>query len=105
MFSEAGLSLDMACSAATPSDIQWMVRAGYGLALPVQGAALDSELTTRQIAGVNWTDDTAFIHHAEADHIALPFIIRSLQRTLKRTLRKKVVSQREDGPVQLDLLA
>lgn len=105
MFSEAGLSLDMACSAATPSDIQWMVRAGYGLALTEQGVALDSELTTRQIAGVNWNVDTAFVHHAEADHIALPFIIRSLQRTWKRTVRKKVASRRENGPVQLDLLA
>jgi DNA-binding transcriptional LysR family regulator len=105
MFSKVGLSLDMACSAATSSDIQWMVRAGYGLALTEQGATLDSELTTRQIAGVDWTVDTAFVHHAEADHIALPFIIRLLQRTWKHTFRKKAASRREDGPVQMDLLA
>ena len=105
MFSKVGLSLDIACSAATSSDIQWMVRAGYGLALTEQGATLDSELTTRQIAGVDWTVDTAFVHHAEADHIALPFIIQLLQRAWKRTFRKKAVFRREDRPVQLDLLA
>jgi DNA-binding transcriptional LysR family regulator len=105
MFAEMGFKLDMVCTASTSSDIQWMVRAGYGVALIDQGTALDPVLTTRQIAGVHWTADTAFVHHREGGHIALRFVTRFLQRIWKRTLRKRPVARKDDAAVQLDLLA
>jgi DNA-binding transcriptional LysR family regulator len=103
MFAEVGASMHLACSANTPADIQWMVKAGYGLALIDQASPLDSGLTSRPIAGVNWTVDTAFVHHNLADHIALPFIERSLAQSWRDAKRKK----HPEGirPEQLRLLA
>ena len=63
MLMEVGIDPEASCLAATPADIQWMVRAGYGVALVDQRTILDSGLTTRPIAGISWTADTAFVHH------------------------------------------
>jgi DNA-binding transcriptional LysR family regulator len=104
MFKEVGIPLHLACSASTPADIQWMVKAGYGLALIDQAASLDSGLVTRPIAGVNWTVDTAFVHHNRADHVALPFIERSLSQHWRDGKRKKGASE-GFRPEQLKLLA
>jgi len=89
MFAEVGIPLHLACSANTPADIQWMVKAGYGLALIDQTSTLDPGLTSRPITGVKWTADIAFVHHNRADHIALPFIERSLAQRWRDGKRKK----------------
>lgn len=52
MFAEAGIPLKIANVAATPSDMQWMVKENYGLALIDQLSVLQSGLITRPIAGV-----------------------------------------------------
>jgi len=104
MFSEVGIPLRLANSARAPSDIQWMVKAGYGLALVDQLSPLESGLITRPIAGVNWTADTAFVHQSRADHVALPFIERFLQKDWKESHRKKRTSS-SIRPEQLKLLA
>jgi DNA-binding transcriptional LysR family regulator len=104
MFSDVGIPLRLANSARTLSDIQWMVKAGYGLALVDQLSPLESGLITRPIAGVNWTADTAFVHQSRADHIALPFIERFLQEDWKESRRKKRTSG-SIRPEQLKLLA
>ena len=103
MFAEVGIPMHLGCSANTPADMRWMVKAGYGLALIDQAFPLDIGLTSRPIAGVNWTADTAFVHHNRADHIALPFIERSLAQRWRDGKRKK----RPEGvrPEQLKLLA
>jgi DNA-binding transcriptional LysR family regulator len=103
MFEEVGISMHLACSASTPADIQWMVKAGYGLALIDQVSSLDSGLVTRPIAGVNWTVDTAFVHHNRVDHIALPFIERSLSQHWRNGKCKKRVFE-SVRPEQLKLL-
>ena len=36
MFAEVGIPMHLACSANTPADIQWMVKAGYGLARSIR---------------------------------------------------------------------
>lgn len=79
MFAEAGEALHLASSAATPSDMQWMVKENYGLALIDQRITLEPGLITRPIAGVNWTADIAFVSDKNASHIALPFIEKFLQ--------------------------
>jgi DNA-binding transcriptional LysR family regulator len=104
MFEEVGIPMHLACSASTPADIQWMVKARFGLALIDQIASLDLGLTTRPIAGVKWTVDTAFVHHNRADHIALPFIERSLSQHWRDGKRKKLASEGV-RPEQLKLLA
>jgi DNA-binding transcriptional LysR family regulator len=104
MFQEVGIQIDLSCSASTPSDMQWMVTARYGLALIDQLSSLNPGLTTRPIAGVNWTSDTAFVHHNHGDHIALPFIERSLSQHWREGKRMKRSSGRVP-PEQLKLLA
>jgi DNA-binding transcriptional LysR family regulator len=104
MFEEVGIPMHLASSASTPADIQWMVKARFGLALIDQIASLDPGLTTRPIAGVKWTVDTAFVHHNRADHIALPFIERSLSQHWRDGKRKKLASEGV-RPEQLKLLA
>ena len=105
MFEEVGISPSLACSAATPADMQLMVKAGYGLALIDQLAPLESGLVTRPIAGINWTTDTAFVHHSRTDHIALPFIERTLAHRWHDSGKKP--KKEPDGvrPEQLRLLA
>jgi hypothetical protein len=103
MFEELGIQMHLACSATTPSDMQWMVKAGYGLALIDHLSSLDAGLTTRPIAGVSWTADTAFVHHNRADHIALAFIERSLSQHWRDDRRKKRSSE-SVRPEQLKLL-
>ena len=105
MFAELGESVDVACSVATPTDIQWMVRDGYGLALIDQDSALETGLTTRHISGVRWTADSAFVHHAQAAHLAIPFVMRLLQGSLRHPARRRFPLEREQQPIQLDLLA
>jgi len=58
---EVGISMNLANSAATPFDMQWMVKENRGLALIDQLSALEVGLIARPIAGVNWTADTAFV--------------------------------------------
>jgi DNA-binding transcriptional LysR family regulator len=104
MFDEAGISISLTNSARTPSEIQWMVNAGYGLALVDQLSPLEAGLVTRPISGINWTADTAFVQLSRADHIALPFVERFLQQNWKAARRKKR-SSAGIRPEQLKLLA
>jgi hypothetical protein len=80
MFAEVHSPLHLASSAATPADIQWMVRENYGLALIDQLCSLESGLVTRPIAGVHWTADTAFVSRRDGTHMALPFIEKFLKK-------------------------
>lgn len=79
MFAEVGIPVQLACSARTPSEIQWMVKERYGIALVDQLSPIEPGLITRPIAGLNWTADTAFVHAKGAGHVALPFIERFFQ--------------------------
>src|SRR6202044_2131184 len=101
MLMDVGIDPEASCLAATPADIQWMVRAGYGVALVDQRTILDSGLTTRPIAGTNWTADTAFVYHKKADHLALPFIVRFLHRTPASTPPKSTVPRKQEARLHL----
>ena len=105
MLTQVGIVPEVSCSASTPADIQWMVRAGYGVALIDQRTPIDSTLTTRPIAGIHWTADTAFIHHNDADHLALPLVIRFAQEMRGGMSGKKPPLKDQVRPVQLELLA
>lgn len=105
MLSEVGVKPVFSCCAATPGDIQWMVKGGYGVALVEQSSANDPDLTTRPIVGVRWTADTAFVHHNEAEHPALSVVERVLQKMRRVRSHTKSLSTPKDLPLQLDLLA
>jgi DNA-binding transcriptional LysR family regulator len=104
MFSEVGATLHIACSARTPTEIQWMVRERYGLALIDQLLPLEQGLVTRPLAGLSWTADTAFIHLRRTGHVALPFIERFFQDSWSESRGRKRPSKGE-RPEQLQLLA
>ena len=105
MLTEIGIRPEASCLAATPADIQLMVQSGCGLALIDEKISLAPNLTTRPIAGARWTADTAFVHHATADHIALSILLRHLPKIKRNSSRKMPLQQRALKPVQLELLA
>jgi hypothetical protein len=82
-----------------------MVIAGYGVALIDQRTLLDPGLTTRPIAGIHWAVDTAFVHHNNADHLALPLVIQFAQQMRKSTSGKNPPVKDQVRPIQLELLA
>ena len=103
MFAEVGVPLHLANSAATPADMQWMVKENYGLALIDQLSSLEPGLIARPIAGVNWTADTAFVAGKESDHIALPLLEKYLRENGLTPRRKQPRSERI-RPQQLKLI-
>ncbi len=105
LLAEVGIHPEIKCVAATPADIQWMVRAEHGVALVDQGVTLDSDLTTRPIAGVQWTIDSAFVYHATANHLALPFVVQFARQMQSRPAARKPPLPHPCEPVQLRLLA
>ena len=104
MLLEIGIRPEASCLAATPADIQMMVQSRCGLALIDERTALPSDLTSRPIAGARWTSDTAFVHHANANHMALSILIRHLHKVKRATTRKLPVSLRASKPLQLELM-
>ncbi|CAN5616252.1 LysR family transcriptional regulator [soil metagenome] len=82
MFSEVGIRLSLANSARTHSDIQWMVKAGYGLALVDQLLPLDAGLIVRPIAGLNWTAEKHRTENANNCPFFTGVAIRSHVRSL-----------------------
>jgi hypothetical protein len=104
MLGECGVRPQIACAAATPAELQWMVHKGFGLALIGGQTKLEPSLTTRAIAGVTWTSDTAFFHHLTANHLALPLLDRHLRKGNNPRPRKPVQRKKEQGAVQLELL-
>jgi DNA-binding transcriptional LysR family regulator len=105
MFAEAGYAVRISCSAATPHDIQLLVREGYGIALVNEDLRLDADVTTRRIRGVEWTADTAFVRHTQADHAALPFIARLFSKRPRPPTHKQPKSERPQLPLKFDFSA
>jgi LysR family transcriptional regulator, hydrogen peroxide-inducible genes activator len=104
MFAEVGVSLKLGNSAATPSDMQWMVKETGGLALIDQFAPLDFGLVTRPLAGLNWTADTAFATSKGASHIAISFIEKYL-RDSGLAIHRKRSQPAKIRPEQLKLIS
>ncbi|MHB1959946.1 MAG: LysR family transcriptional regulator [Acidobacteriaceae bacterium] len=105
LLTEIGIKPDVACLATTPADIQWMVHSGSGLALIDQKTPLDPSLTTRPIANVNWTADTAFVHSICAEHPALPILIRHLRKVNGSKPAKHTHRRKHANDLQMTLLA
>jgi len=49
--------------------------------------------------------DTAFVHHNNADHLALPLVIQFAQQMRNDTPGKKPPLKDQARPIQLELLA
>lgn len=114
--SEVGIEIDEYSRASHPSELQMLVKEGHGFTLIREGTALDDALTTRRIAGVHWTVDTAVIYHRHRYPRTIPILIKQLRRELAKE-QKGTVAERislakkppqrhadENSPVQLKLL-
>ena len=104
MLADCGIRPQVSCAAATPADVQWMVRKGFGIALIDSQIKLEPSLTTRTVAGVAWTADTAFVHHSAADHLALPLLARHLRKGSNPKQRRPEQRKQDQSAVQLELL-
>ena len=84
LLSEVGTKIDDYSRASHPSVLQTLVKEGHGFTLIREGTALDDSLTTRRIAGVDWTVDTAVIYHRHRHPKTIPILIKQLRRELTK---------------------
>jgi DNA-binding transcriptional LysR family regulator len=79
MLADAGIKVEEYSRASHPSEMQMLVKEGYGFTLIREGTLLDDELTTRPIAGVNWTVDTAVIYHKQRHPKTIPILVKKFR--------------------------
>lgn len=82
LLGDAGVQLEEHSCASHPSEMQTLVKGGHGFALVREGTTLDEELTTRPIASVDWTVDTALIYHKVRHPKTLPILVKRLMKQL-----------------------
>jgi DNA-binding transcriptional LysR family regulator len=82
LFADVGIKIQEYSRATHPSEVQSLVKDGYGFALVSEGMPLDDQLTTRPIAGVNWTVDMAAIYHRQRYPKTIPLLIKRLRKDL-----------------------
>ena len=110
----AGISVEEYSRVSHPSEMQTLVREGYGVALIREGTPLEEGLTTRPILGVDWTVDTAIIYRKERHPKTIPILVRKLKRNILKDQSgnnvsvitpngpiKRPVQSVKEGPVQL----
>jgi DNA-binding transcriptional LysR family regulator len=111
LLGEVGIEIPEFSRASHPSEMQALVKDGFGLALIREGTVLDSGLTTRPIAGVDWTVDTVVIYRQQHHPKTIPVVVRNLRRRLRKEKKQLSVPSPKfppksvkDKPVQLSLL-
>jgi DNA-binding transcriptional LysR family regulator len=82
LLAETGIQVDEFSSATHPTEMQRLVRDGYGLALIREGTPLDPALITRPLMGVNWTVDAAVVYHNDHHPETIPVLVRLLKQRL-----------------------
>jgi len=82
LLAQTGVSVEDFSRASHPSEMQMLVKEGYGIALIREGTRLDEELITRPIAGVDWTVDTAVVYHKQLRPKTVPLLVRKFKKDL-----------------------
>ena len=80
MLSEQGIKPRISKPTFNAEHVQWMVREGHCVALIRQSETLHNDLITRPIQGVSWTIDSAIIYQPEHHQMALPLLLRDLEK-------------------------
>jgi DNA-binding transcriptional LysR family regulator len=78
--SSAGVQISEFSRASHPSEIQALVREGFGVALVREGMALEDQLTSRPVTGIDWTVDTALIYHKQRHPKTIPILVRQFKK-------------------------
>jgi DNA-binding transcriptional LysR family regulator len=86
LLAHAGVTVEEYSRASHPSEMQTLVKEGYGFALMREGIPLEEELTTRPIARVDWTVDTAVVYHKERHPKTIPVLVKKLRRQIQNDL-------------------
>lgn len=89
LLADAGVQIEEYSWASHPSEMQMLVKGGHGFALMREGTALDEELTTRPVAGVEWTVDTALIYHKTRHPKTVPIVAKQLLRRCAQDSKEK----------------
>jgi DNA-binding transcriptional LysR family regulator len=82
LLAETGVQIGEFSSAIHPTEMQRLVRDGYGITLIREGTPLDPALITRPLMGVNWTVDTALVYHKQHRPETIPVLVRHLKQRL-----------------------
>jgi len=93
LLAQAGLKIGEYSRASHPTEIQELVKQGYGFALIREGTVLDKELVTRPIVGVGWTVDTAIVYNKLHHPKTVPVLIRQLKRRLSASTSKDTLHE------------
>ena len=80
LLADAGVLIEEYSRASHPSEMQMLVKEGYGFSLIREGTCLDDELTTLPIVGVDWTVDTAVIYHKQWRPRTIPLLVRKFKK-------------------------
>jgi DNA-binding transcriptional LysR family regulator len=88
LLAETGIQVGEFSSAIHPTEMQRLVRDGYGLTLIREGTPLDPALLTRPLIGVNWTVDTALVYHKQRHPLTIPVLVRQLKQRLSAAPNK-----------------
>ncbi len=80
MLDEQGIEPKVINPTFNSEHVLWMVRESICLALIAASQSLQDDLTTRPIQGVTWTIDSALIYRAEHKQLALPLLLRDLEK-------------------------
>lgn len=80
---EQGIEARIASAKLSGEHIQSMVEEGICIALIRVPAVLSQQLTTRPIAGLNWSIDSVFLCKAETARHGLPLLLRALERRIR----------------------
>jgi DNA-binding transcriptional LysR family regulator len=107
LLAEVGVTVEEYSRAFHRSEMQSLVKQGFGYAFIREGTVLDAELTTRPIAGVDWTVDTAFVYKKQGHPQTIPVLIRQLKSRLAPLPAppKKTPHSVGKGPEQMSLIA
>lgn len=89
LLEEKGITIQEYSRASHPSEIQSLVKEGYGFALIREGTRLDEQLTTRPLAGANWTVDIAAIYRRVGYPKTVPLVVKQLRSRLGNTAGKQ----------------
>ncbi|HEV2133973.1 MAG TPA: LysR substrate-binding domain-containing protein [Terracidiphilus sp.] len=107
MLQEQGIAPRISNPTFNAEHVQWMVKERICLALIREHEQLDEALTTRPIRNVNWTVDSAIVYRPGASQMALPLLLRELERrfpvaSMQKPLRLDVHSKPEQGDLPFE---
>ena len=106
MLDEQGIEPKFTNPTFNSEHVQWMVRTRLCLALISASEVVQEGLTTRPIQGVRWTIDSALIYRAEHKQLALPLLLRDLEKKFpvgSPASQKKPPQSVKDGAAQGEL--